>query len=59
MHHVSRQSLIASLGIVLVGAASAANGAAMNSSFKLQPLVSGYALAGAEAKGGPANGEGK
>lgn len=59
MPYFLRQPLIATLGIVLVGATSAANGAAMNNSFKLEPLISGYALAGAEAKSAPANSEGK
>ena len=59
MPHASRQPLIAALGIVLVGATSAAHGAALDTSFKLQPLVSGYALAGADGKTEPANSEGR
>jgi uncharacterized low-complexity protein len=59
MSYFLRQPLIATLGIVLVGATSAANGAATNNSFKLEPLVSGYALAGADGKSESANSEGK
>lgn len=54
-----RQPLIATLGMVLVGATPAASGAATSNAFKLEPLVSGYALAAAAGKTEPANSEGK
>ena len=59
MPYVSRRPLIATLGIVLVGATSAATGAVLNDSFRLEPLLSGYALAGTDGKSAPADSEGK
>jgi uncharacterized low-complexity protein len=65
MPHVSPQKFIVAAGVVLAGATSLAHAAAASTTFRIDSLVSGYALAAADGKTQPANaaegkcGEGK
>jgi EF hand len=59
MSSVFRQPLIAALGVVFAGATTLTGAAAVNTSFKIKPLVSGYALAGAAGKSEHADSESK
>ena len=59
MPHVFRQPLVTALGVAFAGAASLGHAAASSTSFKLAPLVAGYALGGVDSKGGQAGPEGR
>ena len=56
---IFRQPLIAALSVVFAGAGSVTDAAAVDASFKFEPLVSGYALTGAEANVEHGDSEGK
>lgn len=59
MSYVFHQPLIAALGVVFIGVTSLADAAAVDTLFKIKPLVSGYALTAAAGKGEHADSEAK
>ena len=57
MPYVARQKFIAAIGVACVGATSLVHAAAASTTFRIDSLVSGYALAAADGKAQAAEGK--